>query len=29
MTAEGYQALDAELKRLKTQERPTIIAAIA
>ncbi|MBS0386464.1 MAG: transcription elongation factor GreA [Proteobacteria bacterium] len=28
MTAEGYQALDAELKRLKTQERPTIIAAI-
>src|SRR5262244_4502315 len=29
MTAEGYQALDAELKRLKTEERPTIIAAIA
>ena len=29
MTAEGYQALDAELKRLKTQERPTVIAAIA
>ncbi len=29
MTAEGYQALDAELKRLKTVERPTIIAAIA
>ena len=29
MTAEGFQALDEELKRLKTQERPTIIAAIA
>ena len=29
MTAEGYQALDAELKRLKTQERPTVIQAIA
>src|SRR6202008_3727696 len=29
MTAEGYAALDAELKRLKTQERPAIIAAIA
>jgi transcription elongation factor GreA len=29
MTAEGYQALDAELKRLKTQERPTVISAIA
>ncbi|HEY1752603.1 MAG TPA: transcription elongation factor GreA [Caulobacteraceae bacterium] len=29
MTAEGYQALDDELKRLKTQERPTVIAAIA
>lgn len=29
MTAEGYQALDAELKRLKTVERPSIIAAIA
>lgn len=29
MTAEGYQALDLELKRLKTQERPTVIAAIA
>jgi transcription elongation factor GreA len=29
MTAEGYQALDAELKRLKTEERPTVIAAIA
>ncbi len=29
MTAEGYQALDEELKRLKTQERPAVIAAIA
>jgi len=29
MTAEGYASLDAELKRLKTQERPTVIAAIA
>jgi transcription elongation factor GreA len=29
MTAEGYAALDAELKRLKTEERPAIIAAIA
>ncbi len=29
MTAEGYAALDAELKRLKTEERPTVIAAIA
>ncbi len=29
MTAEGYQALDAELKRLKTVERPTVIQAIA
>jgi transcription elongation factor GreA len=29
MTAEGYQALDAELKRLKTQERPSVIQAIA
>jgi transcription elongation factor GreA len=29
MTAEGYAALDAEMKRLKTQERPTVIAAIA
>ena len=28
MTGEGYQALDDELKRLKTQERPTVIAAI-
>jgi transcription elongation factor GreA len=29
MTAEGYHALDEELKRLKTQERPTVIASIA
>ncbi len=29
MTAEGYSALEAELKRLKTEERPTVIAAIA
>ena len=29
MTAEGHQALDAELKRLKSEERPTVIAAIA
>ena len=29
MTAEGFQALDEELKRLKSQERPTAIAAIA
>jgi transcription elongation factor GreA len=29
MTAEGYQALDEELRRLKTQERPQVIAAIA
>ena len=29
MTAEGYAALDAELKRLKTEERPAVIAAIA
>lgn len=29
MTAEGYQALDAELKRLKTIERPTVIQAIS
>ncbi len=28
MTAEGYQALDEELKRLKTVERPQVIAAI-
>ena len=29
MTAEGHAALDAELKRLKTVERPNVIAAIA
>src|SRR5690606_3701669 len=29
MTAEGYAALDAELKRLKTEERPALIQAIA
>ena len=29
MTAEGYQALDAELKRLKSVERPAVIQAIA
>ena len=29
MTAEGYKALDEELKRLKTLERPAVIAAIA
>jgi transcription elongation factor GreA len=29
MTAEGYTALDEELKRLKTVERPEVIAAIA
>jgi transcription elongation factor GreA len=29
MTAEGYTALDAELKRLKTEERPSVIQAIA
>lgn len=29
MTAEGYKALDEELKRLKTTERPAVIAAIA
>jgi transcription elongation factor GreA len=29
MTGEGYTALDEELKRLKTQERPNVIAAIA
>src|SRR5215813_13215430 len=28
MTAEGYAALDAELKRLKTVERPSVIAAL-
>ena len=29
MTAEGYHTLDDELKRLKTSERPAVIAAIA
>ncbi len=29
MTGEGYHALDDELRRLKTQERPAVIAAIA
>ena len=29
MTAEGYKALDDELKRLKTLERPAVIAAIS
>ena len=29
MTAEGYNALDEELKRLKTIERPAVIAAIS
>jgi transcription elongation factor GreA len=29
MTAEGYQTLDEDLKRLKTLERPAVIAAIA
>ncbi|MBY0564303.1 MAG: transcription elongation factor GreA [Hyphomonadaceae bacterium] len=29
MTAEGYQALDAELKRLKSEERPSVIQAIS
>jgi transcription elongation factor GreA len=29
MTAEGYQALDEELKRLKTVERPAVIGQIA
>src|SRR5215470_15609672 len=29
MTAEGFQALDEELKRLKTSERPQVIAQIA
>ncbi len=29
MTAEGYHALDEELKRLKTTERPAVIAAIS
>lgn len=29
MTGEGYRSLDEELKRLKTQERPSVIAAIS
>lgn len=29
MTAEGYASLDEELKRLKTLERPAVIAAIS
>ena len=29
MTAEGYQRLEAELKQLKTIERPEVIKAIA
>jgi transcription elongation factor GreA len=29
MTGEGYSVLDEELKRLKTQERPSVIAQIA
>ncbi len=29
MTAEGHQALDAELKHLKSVERPAVIAAIS
>ncbi|GBF57382.1 transcription elongation factor GreA [Candidatus Phycosocius bacilliformis] len=29
MTAEGHAALDAELKRLKTDERPAVIGAIS
>ena len=29
MTGEGYHTLDEELKRLKTQERPSVIAAIS
>jgi transcription elongation factor GreA len=29
MTGEGYSTLDEELKRLKQQERPSVIAAIA
>lgn len=29
MTVEGHGALDAELRRLKTEERPAVIAAIA
>src|SRR5476651_378088 len=29
MTGEGFQSLDDELRRLKTAERPTVIAAIS
>ena len=29
MTAEGHAALDAELKRMKTDERPSVIGAIS
>jgi transcription elongation factor GreA len=29
MTAEGFQSLDSELRRLKTQERPAVTAAIS
>jgi transcription elongation factor GreA len=29
MTAEGFQSLDSELRRLKTQERPSVTAAIS
>ena len=29
MTVTGHQALDEEMKRLKTEERPAVIAAIA
>ena len=29
MTAEGYAVLDEELRRLKTQDRPAVIASIA
>ena len=29
MTGEGYRTLDDELRRLKTQERPSVIAAIS
>ena len=28
MTGEGYEALDEELKLLKTRDRPSVIAAI-
>ena len=29
MTAEGYSALESEMKRLKNDERPAVIAAHA